>query len=66
MVLMHGGGFTIGAASEPLYYGGALTSSDVVVVTTNYRKGTTNLIAKLFTPLQVLRGLVVPEARNFG
>jgi hypothetical protein len=66
MVLIHGRGFTIGAGSEPLHYGGTLTSRDVVVVTTNYGKGTTNVIAESFTPLQVPRELVAPEAHNFG
>ena len=66
MVLIHGGGFTIGACSEPLYYGGTLTSRNVVVVTTNYRRGTTNVIAESFTPLQAPRELVALEADNFG
>jgi hypothetical protein len=66
MVLIHGRGFTIGAGSEPLHYGGTLTSRDVVVVTTNYGKGTTNVIAESFTPLQVPRELVAPEAHHFG
>jgi len=40
MVWIHGGGFTIGAGSEPLYNGGLLASrGDVVVVTINYRLG---------------------------
>ncbi len=40
MVWIHGGGFTIGAGSEPLYNGAFLASrGDVVVVTINYRLG---------------------------
>jgi para-nitrobenzyl esterase len=39
MVWIHGGGFTIGAGSEPLYDGSALASRDIVVVTINYRLG---------------------------
>jgi para-nitrobenzyl esterase len=39
MVWIHGGGFAIGAGSEPLYDGSALASRDVVVVTINYRLG---------------------------
>jgi para-nitrobenzyl esterase len=40
MVWIHGGGFTIGAGSEPLYNGLFLASrGDVVVVTINYRLG---------------------------
>ncbi len=40
MVWIHGGGFTIGAGSEPLYNGKYLASQgDVVVVTINYRLG---------------------------
>jgi para-nitrobenzyl esterase len=39
MVWIHGGGFTMGAGSEPLYHGAALASRDVVVVTINYRLG---------------------------
>lgn len=40
MVWIHGGGFTIGAGSEPLYNGRLLASrGDVVVVTINYRLG---------------------------
>lgn len=40
MVWIHGGGFTIGAGSEPLYNGRSLASrGDVVVVTINYRLG---------------------------
>jgi para-nitrobenzyl esterase len=39
MVWIHGGGFTSGAGSEPLYSGSTLASRDVVVVTINYRVG---------------------------
>lgn len=39
MVWIHGGGFTIGAGSDPIYDGSALASRDVVVVTINYRLG---------------------------
>src|SRR5260370_16447684 len=38
MVWIHGGGFTIGAGSQPLYDGSVLTRrGDVVIVTINYR-----------------------------
>ncbi len=40
LVWVHGGGFTTGTGSAPLYRGGALArSGDVVVVTINYRLG---------------------------
>jgi para-nitrobenzyl esterase len=40
MVWIHGGGFTAGACSQPLYDGGRLTArGDVVVVALNYRLG---------------------------
>ena len=39
MVWIHGGGFAIGAGSDPIYDGRALASRDVVVVTINYRLG---------------------------
>lgn len=40
MIWIHGGGFTIGSGSSPLYDGSRLASlGDVVVVTINYRLG---------------------------
>jgi len=39
-VFIHGGGFSIGAGSQPLYEGSTLAKSGVVVVTLNYRLGT--------------------------
>ncbi len=39
MVWVHGGGFTTGAGSEPIYDGTALASREVVLVTINYRLG---------------------------
>src|SRR5579885_771717 len=40
MVYIHGGGFVIGSASEPLYDGTSFaTQHDIVVVTCNYRLG---------------------------
>lgn len=39
MVWIHGGGYTIGAASQPLYDGLSLAQQGVVVVTVNYRLG---------------------------
>ncbi len=40
MVWVHGGGFTIGAGSQPLYDGHALAlAGDVVVISLNYRLG---------------------------
>ena len=39
-VFLHGGGFSMGAGSQPLYEGTELAKSGVVVVTLNYRLGT--------------------------
>lgn len=39
MVLLHGGGYTIGAGGLPPYDGKALAQRNVVVVTVNYRLG---------------------------
>lgn len=39
-VFIHGGGFTIGSGSQPLYEGSSLAKSGIVVVTLNYRLGT--------------------------
>ena len=39
MVWIHGGGFTTGAGSDPIYDGSALAARGVVVVTINYRLG---------------------------
>ena len=39
MVWLHGGGFAIGAGSDPLYHGSALVDRGVVLVTINYRLG---------------------------
>ncbi|MGD0115461.1 MAG: carboxylesterase/lipase family protein [Dehalococcoidia bacterium] len=39
MVWLHGGGFAIGAGSDPLYQGSALVDRGVVLVTINYRLG---------------------------
>jgi para-nitrobenzyl esterase len=40
LVWIHGGGFVIGAGSQPLYHGAALARrGDLVVVTINYRLG---------------------------
>jgi para-nitrobenzyl esterase len=40
MVWIHGGGFTIGSASQPIYDGAVLTRrGDVVMVSVNYRLG---------------------------
>jgi para-nitrobenzyl esterase len=40
LVWIHGGGFIVGASSQPTYYGGPLAArGDVVVVTINYRMG---------------------------
>jgi len=45
MVFIHGGGFTGGTASDPLYDGRALASRDVVVFTLNYRLGVLGFLA---------------------
>ena len=47
MVWIHGGGFTSGGGSEPVYSGTALASRDVVVVTINYRLGA---LGSLYAP----------------
>ena len=39
MVFIHGGGFTYGAAGEPLYDGAELAARGAVIVTINYRLG---------------------------
>jgi para-nitrobenzyl esterase len=39
-VFIHGGGFSMGAGSQPLYEGANLAQSGVIVVTLNYRLGT--------------------------
>ena len=39
MVWIHGGGFTMGSGSQPLFDGGTLARRGVVVVTFNYRLG---------------------------
>jgi para-nitrobenzyl esterase len=46
MVWIHGGGFTTGSGSGPLYRGGMLArDGDVVVVTINYRLGALGFLA---------------------
>ena len=39
MVWLHGGGFTVGAGSDPIYDGRALVDRGIVLVTINYRLG---------------------------
>jgi para-nitrobenzyl esterase len=45
LVWIHGGGYTTGAASQPLYDGDALTRRGVVLVTINYRLGPLGFLA---------------------
>lgn len=45
MVWIHGGAFTTGAASIPLYHGANLAACGVVVVTVNYRLGPLGFLA---------------------
>jgi para-nitrobenzyl esterase len=45
MVWIHGGGFTIGAGSVPIYDGAALARQGVVLVTINYRLGPLGFLA---------------------
>jgi para-nitrobenzyl esterase len=46
MVWLHGGGFTTGSGSQPIYDGAALARrGDVVVVTVNYRLGALGFLA---------------------
>jgi para-nitrobenzyl esterase len=61
LVWLHGGGFTAGAGSLPLFDGASLAArGDVVVVTLNYRLG-----ALGFLPLPALLEAGLPGA-NFG
>jgi para-nitrobenzyl esterase len=45
LVWIHGGGYTTGAASQPLYDGDALARRGVVLVTINYRLGPLGFLA---------------------
>lgn len=45
MVYLHGGGFTSGAAAEPIYRGHRLAEEGVVVVAPNYRLGPLGFLA---------------------
>jgi para-nitrobenzyl esterase len=45
MVWIHGGGYTNGSASMPLYWGDALAQRDIVVVTVAYRLGPLGFLA---------------------
>jgi len=45
MVWIHGGGFTGGAGTDPMFSGDALTRKGVVVVTINYRLGVFGFLA---------------------
>ncbi|MEO8926493.1 MAG: carboxylesterase family protein [Caulobacteraceae bacterium] len=45
MVFIHGGGFSNGSASMPLYWGDKLTRKGVVVVTVGYRLGAFGFLA---------------------
>lgn len=45
MVWIHGGGYTTGSGSQPLYDGAALARQGVVVVTINYRLGPFGFLA---------------------
>jgi para-nitrobenzyl esterase len=45
MVWVHGGGFTGGSGSVPLYDGSALAAQGIVVVTINYRLGVLGFLA---------------------
>lgn len=62
MVWIHGGGFTLGSSSQPLYDGARLAGrGDVVVVTLNYRLG-----ALGFLRLADLTGGRLPATGNEG
>ena len=62
MVWIHGGGFTLGAGSQPLYDGRRLAAAgDVVVVTVNYRLG-----ALGFLRLDRVTGGRIPASGNEG
>ena len=62
MVWVHGGGFTLGAGSQPLYDGRRLAQAgDVVVVTLNYRLG-----ALGFLRLDGVTGGRLPATGNEG
>lgn len=45
LVWIHGGGYTMGAASQPIYDGRSLASKGAVVVSTNYRLGPFGFLA---------------------
>jgi para-nitrobenzyl esterase len=62
MVWLHGGAFTIGSSSDPLYRGDILASrGDVVVVTINYRLGLLG-----FLNLNEVTGSRIPSTGNEG
>lgn len=45
LVWIHGGGYTMGAASQPIYDGAALARKGVIVVSMNYRLGPFGFLA---------------------
>ena len=61
MVWIHGGGLSLGAASQPLYGGAGLASCDAVIVTVNYR-----LAALGFLHLAELTDGRIPATGNEG
>jgi para-nitrobenzyl esterase len=62
MVWIHGGGFTIGASSQPIYDGAVLARrGDVVLVTINYRLGPLGYIR-----LADVTGGKIPSSGNEG
>ena len=62
MFWIHGGGFTMGSGSQPIYDGQHLADrGDVVVVTINYRMG-----ALGFLSLKALTGGKIPATGNEG
>jgi para-nitrobenzyl esterase len=62
MVWIHGGGFTIGSGSQPIYDGSVLAKrGDVVVVTINYRMGPLG-----FLRLNELTNGKIPSTGNEG
>ncbi len=63
MVWLHGGGFLMGAGSDPLYDGAALAEQGVVVVTVNYRLGPLGWLA---LPELVAEDVAHGSTGNYG
>ncbi|HAC90554.1 MAG TPA: hypothetical protein DCF63_07950, partial [Planctomycetaceae bacterium] len=62
MVWIHGGGYTMGAASHPLYDGESLARTGVVFVSINYRLGAFGFMARAALSKESSRGV----SGNYG